>query len=255
MVWLSSPSEQRIQGVAGPVVRISSALSAVSALIAVTVAFDGYIHRGCCFALSLVTAVAGRNSSVVRSAAIGFAFLRCAADARLRRCRRCSPRPCCHVDGDAVLAASLLLVACAIAIAWSAQVADEAQRSLWWGIAGRGVELRGDHFTSSQGVLVAGVDGGFLAGHPQVGQHLLDRHGGRVVRRCAAQAPRGPNGPHRRRSGPDRGRDRPSSSSSTSEHWAALFRVAAFIVVGLVLLGMGAGYARSLVQQDRSRPA
>ena len=34
-----------------------------------------------------------------------------------------------------------------------------------------------------------------------------------------------------------------------------MFRVAAFIVVGLVLLGMGAGYARSLVQQDRSRPA
>jgi uncharacterized membrane protein len=31
-----------------------------------------------------------------------------------------------------------------------------------------------------------------------------------------------------------------------------MFRVAAFIVVGLVLLGMGAGYARSLAQQDRN---
>ena len=33
-----------------------------------------------------------------------------------------------------------------------------------------------------------------------------------------------------------------------------MFRVAAFIVVGLVLLGMGAGYARSLAQQDRANP-
>ena len=29
-----------------------------------------------------------------------------------------------------------------------------------------------------------------------------------------------------------------------------IFRVAVFIVVGLVLLGMGAGYARLLAQQD-----
>jgi uncharacterized membrane protein len=32
-----------------------------------------------------------------------------------------------------------------------------------------------------------------------------------------------------------------------------IFRVAVFIVVGLVLLGMGAGYARLLVQQDHHR--
>jgi uncharacterized membrane protein len=31
-----------------------------------------------------------------------------------------------------------------------------------------------------------------------------------------------------------------------------IFRVVAFIVVGLVLLAMGSGYARSLAQQDRS---
>lgn len=30
-----------------------------------------------------------------------------------------------------------------------------------------------------------------------------------------------------------------------------MFRVAVFIVVGLVLLGMGAGYARLLAQQDQ----
>ena len=32
-----------------------------------------------------------------------------------------------------------------------------------------------------------------------------------------------------------------------------MFRVAVFIVVGLVLLGMGAGYARLLAQQDQHR--
>jgi uncharacterized membrane protein len=32
-----------------------------------------------------------------------------------------------------------------------------------------------------------------------------------------------------------------------------IFRVAVFIVVGLVLLGMGAGYARLLTQQDQQR--
>jgi uncharacterized membrane protein len=32
-----------------------------------------------------------------------------------------------------------------------------------------------------------------------------------------------------------------------------MFRVAVFMVVGLVLLGMGAGYARVLSQQDRNR--
>ena len=63
----------RIPGVVGPVVRIWSALSAVSALIAVTVAFDGYVAAPVLFALSLVTAVAGRYNSVSRWAAIGFA--------------------------------------------------------------------------------------------------------------------------------------------------------------------------------------
>jgi uncharacterized membrane protein len=32
-----------------------------------------------------------------------------------------------------------------------------------------------------------------------------------------------------------------------------MFRVAVFIVVGLVLLGMGAGYARLLAQQDQQQ--
>ena len=46
---------RRIPGVAGPVVQIWSALSAVSALIAVTVAFDGYVAAPVLLALSLVT--------------------------------------------------------------------------------------------------------------------------------------------------------------------------------------------------------
>ena len=35
---------------------------------------------------------------------------------------------------------------------------------------------------------------------------------------------------------------------------SGIFRVAVFIVAGLLLLAMGAGYARSLARQDAARP-
>ena len=245
---------RRIPGVAGPVVQIWSALSAVSALIAVTVAFDGYVASPVLLALSLVTAVAGRNSSVVRWAAIGFAFfgaLLMLAYAPVSTLFAATVLPTWMAVS--VLAASLLLVACAIAIAWSAQVADEAQRSLWWGIAAVVSSYAVTTFTVTAGVLVAGVDGGFLAGHMAATICWIATAAALFV--VALRRPR------EDRTAPIAG-GLALTAAATAKLFLfdlgtldGMFRVAAFIVVGLVLLGMGAGYARSLVQQDRSRPA
>ena len=152
-----------------------------------------------------------------------------------------------------VLAASLLLVACAVAIAWSAKVADEEQRSLWWGIAAVVSSYAVTTFTVTAGVLVAGADGGFLAGHMAATICWIGMAAALFV--LALRRPRAD------RTAPIAG-GLALTAAATAKLFLfdlgtldGMFRVGAFIVVGLVLLGMGAGYARSLVQQDRSRPA
>ena len=61
-----------LPGVTGVVRQIWSALSAISALIAVTVAFDGYIAGPVLLAMAVVVAIAGRRDDIARWAAIGF---------------------------------------------------------------------------------------------------------------------------------------------------------------------------------------
>ncbi len=157
---------RRLPGVAGPVVQIWSALSAVSALIAVTVGFDGHVAAPALLALSLVTAVAGRHDHIARFAAIGFAIagtllmLAFAPASNLL-----TATPLSTGTAVSVLATSLLLIGCAVVIAWSTPVADEDQRSLCWGLAAMVCTYAVTTFTVTAGVLVAGVDGGFLAGH------------------------------------------------------------------------------------------
>ena len=55
--------------------QIWSGLSAISALIAVTVAFDGYIAGPVLLAMAVVVAIAGRRDDIARWAAIGFAVV------------------------------------------------------------------------------------------------------------------------------------------------------------------------------------
>ena len=62
----------RLPGVTGVVRQIWSALSAISALIAVTVAFDGQIAGPVLLAMAVVVAVAGRRDVVARWSAVGF---------------------------------------------------------------------------------------------------------------------------------------------------------------------------------------
>ena len=204
-------------------------------------------------ALAIVVAVAGRNDVVARWAAAGFGvvgvdlfFSYAPLDALLRA----TVVPT-HI-AVSVLAASLLIVALVAAMARAC--ADLGRRDsdlarLLSAVGGGLVVYAVTAFTVTAGVLVGGTGGGFLAGH-MVGHHLLDRHGGSAVRLCAAAGQ------------PRTAARRPITAglaltaAATAKLFLfdlatldGIFRVAAFIVVGLVLLGMGAGYARSLADR------
>jgi uncharacterized membrane protein len=232
-----------LPGVTGVVRRIWSALSAVSALIAVIVAFDGYIAGPVLLAMAVLVAIAGRRDDIARWAAIGFAivgggiYLGYAPPSSLMRATELPP-----AAAVSALVASLLLVACAVTIAWSR---DEPY--IWAGSAAvTGYAVTS--FTVTAGVLIGGADGGFLAGHMAaticwiVMAAALFGYAARLVRK--------------ERSLPIGG-----GLALVAVAMAKLFlfdlgtldgifRVVVFIVVGLVLLGMGAGYARLLERQD-----
>ena len=120
-----------LPGVTGVVRQIWSALSAISVLIAVTVAFDGYIAGPVLLAMAVVVAIAGRRDEVARWAAIGFGvvgggiFGSYAPPSTLVRATELR-----HAAAVSILVASLLLVACAITIAWSWKSALRTARSL-----------------------------------------------------------------------------------------------------------------------------
>src|SRR4051812_24727068 len=65
----------RLPGVSTTVRRIWSATSGVSALIAVTVAFDGEVATPVLLAMAVVIAVAGRRDAVARLLAVGFGVI------------------------------------------------------------------------------------------------------------------------------------------------------------------------------------
>lgn len=243
----------RLPGVTRAVRQIWSATSAVSALIAVTVAFDGEIAAPVLLALALVVAVAGRRDDIARVVAIGFGivgglmYLSYAPPTSLIRATVLSTP-----DAVAILISSILLVAAMLAVIWS------------W--AGRGV-LETDvvrvllaclavvvvyavtTFTVTAGVLVGGESGGFFAGHMAATICWIAMAAALFV--YAARQRR-----------EDRSLPIAGGLALVAGSMAKLFlfdlgtldgmfRVAVFIVVGLVLLGMGAGYARLLAQQDQ----
>ncbi|MDT5180555.1 MAG: hypothetical protein QOJ95_4753, partial [Mycobacterium sp.] len=145
------------------------------------------------------------------------------------------------------LIASLLVVACAVAVArsWPAD---------WsWAVAAM-IALYGiTTFAVTSGVLVGGAVQGYFAGH--VAATICWVMLAAAAFRYAARAPRA------ERSVPIAG-----GVSLVAAAMAKLFlfdlgtldgifRVVVFIVVGLGLLGMGAGYARLLAQQDHHERA
>jgi hypothetical protein len=231
-------------GVTGVVRPIWSALSAVSALITVTVAFDGHIAGPVLLAMAVVVAIAGRRDEIARWVAVGFGvvgggvFLVYAPPSTLVEATEIT-----SAAGVSTLIASVLLAACAVTFAWT----WKSEAVIW---AGSAVVIiyAITAFTVTAGVLIGGAGGGFFAGHMAAticwiafaaavfgyAAHLTKAErsmpiGAGMVLVAAAMA---------------------KLFLFDLGTLDGIFRVIVFIVVGLVLLGMGAGYARLLEKQD-----
>jgi hypothetical protein len=233
-----------VSGVTGVVRQIWSALSAISTLIAVTVAFDGHVAGPVLVAMAVVVAVAGRHDAIARWSALGFAFaggglyLSYAPPSSLVQAT-----PMDAAAGISTLVSSLLLVACAMAVAWSLK----GEANVWAGSAVV-IMYAVTTFTVTAGVLVGGVGGGFFAGHMAATICWIAMAAALFI--YAARLPK------TERSLPIGGGLALVGAAMAKLFLFDLgtldgiFRVVVFIVVGLVLLGMGAGYARILERQD-----
>jgi predicted membrane protein DUF2339 len=238
---------RRLPMVTAPVRAVFSALAAVSALVAVTVAFDGPVAGPVLLAMAVVVAVAGRGSEVARWCAIGFGavggvvYLAYAPLTTLVWATTLSTP-----IAVSTLIASVLVVAFAVVIAWS-------WPTDWsWAMAAL-VTLYGlTKFAVTAGVLMGGEGQGFFAGH--VVATICWIALAAAVFRYAATVPRA------RRSLPIGGGMAIVAAAMAKLFLFDLgtldgiFRVVVFIVTGLALLGMGAGYARLLAQQDDREP-
>ena len=203
--------------------------------------------------MAAVVAVAGRRDDVARFVAIGFGviggllYVSYAPPTSLVRATLLSTP-----DAVAVLASSILLTAAVVAIvkSWIGRgvVDSDAVRVLLACLA-LVVVYAVTTFTVTAGVLAGGESGGFFAGHMAATICWIAMAAALFV--FAA-----------RRAREDRPLPIAGGLALVAGSMAKLFlfdlgtldgmfRVAVFIVVGLVLLGMGAGYARLLAQQDQ----
>jgi uncharacterized membrane protein len=233
-----------LPGVTGVVRPIWSALSAVSALIGVTVAFDGYIAGPVLLAMAVVVAIPGRRDTIARWVAVGFGvagggiFLGYAPPSSLVEATETTA-----AAGISTLIASLLLAVCAVTIAWS----WKTEAVIWAGSAAV-IIYAVTAFTVTAGVLIGGEAGGFFAGHMAATICWIAMAAALFV--YAARLTKA------ERSLPI-GAGMALVAAAMAKLFLfdlgtldGIFRVVVFIVVGLVLLGMGAGYARLLERQD-----
>ncbi|OBI84245.1 DUF2339 domain-containing protein [Mycobacterium sp. E740] len=239
---------EQLPGVDRSVQRIWAVLSALSALIAVVVAFDGRIAGPVLLAMALVVATTGRRHATPRYIAAGFALvgagfqLSYAPPSTLMRATATTA-----AAGASVLVTSLLLVACTAVIAWSFQGRNNAVWAVAAAVAGYAITT----FTVTAGVLIGGTDAGFFAGHMAATICWIGLAA--ALFGYAARLPRA-----------DRSLPIGGGLALVIAAMAKLFlfdlgtldgmfRVGVFIVAGLVLLGMGAGYARLLDKQDQQQ--
>jgi uncharacterized membrane protein len=236
-------------GVTGVVRQIWSALSAISALVAVTVAFDGHVAGPVLLAMAVAVAIAGRHDGVARWSAIGFGavgggiYLSYAPPSSLMRATQLGT-----AAAVSTLVASLLLAACAITIAWAWKAALGQDGAYIWAGSAAVIVYATTTFTVTAGVLIGGESGGFFAGHMAATICWIAMAAALFV--YAARLAK-----------TDRSLPIGGGLALVAAAMAKLFlfdlgtldgifRVVVFIVVGLVLLGMGAGYARLLEKQD-----
>ncbi|MGV0850059.1 DUF2339 domain-containing protein [Mycolicibacterium phlei] len=226
--------------------RIWGVVSAVAALIAVVVGFDGRIGGPVLLAMATVVARTGRQSVVARLVAIGFGvvgtgnYLFYAPPYKLTYGFATAP-----ATGASTLVGSVLLVAAVAAVLWSL---PRREPVVWAGaaaVAGYAVTT----FCVTAGVLAGGTDGGFFAGHMAATICWIALAAALFT--YAARRPRS------ERSLPIGGGLAVVAAAIAKLFLFDLgtldgmFRVAVFIIVGLVLLGMGAGYARILERQNQ----
>lgn len=231
---------------AGIVGTIWAVLSAVSALIAVLLAFDGYIAGPVLLAMAVVVAVGGRSLAVARWTALGFVvagaafYLSYAPPSSLAE-----PTDLTVPGAVSTLIGSLLLIGCAAAMLWSLATRD----SVAWAAAAAVTVYAITTFTVTAGVLIGGRDGGFFGGHMAATICWIGL--------AAALFGYAARGARSQRSLPIGGGLALVAAAMTKLFvfdlgtLDGIFRVVVFIVVGLVLLGMGAGYARLLEKQDQ----
>ncbi len=236
----------QLPGVAGIARRVFSALSAVTALIAVTVAFDGPVAGPILLAMAIVVAVAGRRDVVARCAAALFATVGALWHfAYAPPATVLSAADTLRSAGASTLVSSILLGMAAAAIAWSW---SGQQRAVAAAVAAGVVAYAVTSFAVTAGVLIGGEGRGFYAGH-MVATICW-------IAMAAALLGHAVRLPRADRSVPIAG-GLGLVGAAVAKLFLfdlgtldGMFRVAVFIVVGLILLGMGAGYARLLERQD-----
>lgn len=227
--------------------RVLAAWSAISALVAVTVAFDGHVEGPILLALAIVVAIAGRHDRMALWAAAGFGIVGLGlyySYALLTA--TVMPTPI----AVSTLAASLLSIAFVVAMSRACAGIGGQNRDIRRILAAVGgvlVIYAVTAFTVTAGVLIAGTEAGFLAGH--------------MAATICWIAVAAPLFVYALRVADRERRTAPISAglaltgAATAKLFLfdlatldGIFRVAAFIVVGLVLLAMGTGYARSLAR-------
>ncbi|SRX81958.1 hypothetical protein [Rhodococcus jostii RHA1] [Mycolicibacterium parafortuitum] len=236
----------RLPGVAGVVRHVLAATAAVAVLIAVTAGFDGRLAGPVLLAIAVVLAVAARNDVVARWTSAGFVVFGALAHlAYAPPDALFEPMPVSAATGVSTLVSSVLLAVAAVVLvrAW-----DPTESALWVGAAAVMVYAV-TTCTVTAGMLVAGGQGGFYAGH--MAATILWIVMAAALFGYAARIPR-----------EDRSVPIGGGLGLVAAAMAKLFlfdlgtldgifRVVVFIVAGLILLGMGAGYARLLEKQDR----
>lgn len=244
----------RLPGVAGVVRRIWSAVAAVCALVAVLVAFGGRTGGAVLLAMSVVVAVAGRRDAIARWVAAGFGavggaiYLSYSPPDLLFRAVELTAH-----SAVSTIIASILAVASAVAVVWSwTGRRDDDEMRLMWAGAVVVAAYASTMSTVTAGVLIGGVKGGFFAGH------MVATIGWIAV--AAALFAYAARQPRAQRSLPIGGGLTLVAAAMAKLFLfdlgtlSGMFRVAVFIVVGLVLLAMGTGYARLLARQDQPNP-
>lgn len=236
----------RLPGVDGAVRRIWTVLSALSALTAVVVAFDGPIAGPVLLAMALVVATAGRQHAMAKAISIGFA-----AVGAIYYLGWAPPHTLLWGTSTSAGVAASTLIASILLIAWSVTIvwAFDRRNSAWWAAAAVVAGYAVTTFAVTTGVLIGGTDSGFYAGHM-------------AATICWIGLAAALFGYAARLGRADRSVPIAGGLALVAAAMAKLFlfdlgtldgifRVVVFIVVGLVLLGMGAGYARLLEKQDQ----